>query len=442
MSPALMAVIMMAIVIIGILTKKIPMNFIMFVVPVVCLLGLGYSITEASGFIMAKISEIFAASGWMLLFGLTYFTMLTETGMFDTIINAFVDMIGNRMNVVIVMIMTTVIGALGYLTANMSTTYLICFPIMIPMFRKFKLNREYAFILCQTAISAMCFLPWGIGLVASATMAGCDATELASASIPWGLCFIPVIVLQWVYFAWQHKRKYGTLGVPEGTENAEIVSEGKKEEKPNARPKLFWFNLLFFVAVIFALAVFKMPSYLVFVVASIVTALVNYPNNYGEIWNRAGLSFFNVALMLLAICFYLAFNAAPADGSKISMINALAELLTSCFPEFLVKYMFVIFLLLCVPIIHFVPYQVYNAMYPLFISVGASFGMGAISIIAPFVCNLGLATSVTPMNSSTYVGCTLCDIEPDHFCSWGGVVMFVCNALVVVIAAMAGVLKL
>lgn len=144
---------------------------------------------------MDKISEIMASAGWMLLFGLIYFTMLTETGMFETIVNGVVRLVGNNMNIIIVMIMTTVIGALGYLTASMSTAYLICFPIMIPLFRKFNMKREYAFIICQTAMAAMCFLPWGIGVVNSSIMAGCDPTQLASAFIPWGLCFIPVIIL-------------------------------------------------------------------------------------------------------------------------------------------------------------------------------------------------------------------------------------------------------
>lgn len=99
-------------------------------------------------------------------------------------------------------------------------------------------------------------------------------------------------------------------------------------------------------------------------------------------------------------------------------------------------------LILCVPIIYFVPYQVYTAMYPLFISVGASFGMNPIAVIAPYVCNLALATSVTPMNSATYAGCTLCDIDPDSYCRWGGVIMFVSNLLVVLVAVVTGVVKL
>ena len=68
--------------------------------------------------------------------------------------------------------------------------------------------------------------------------------------------------------------------------------------------------------------------------------------------------------------------------------------------------------------------------------------MGSMAIIAPFVCNLGLATSATPMNSATYVGCTLCEIDVDHFCNWGGVIMFFTNLVVVATAILTGVMVL
>ena len=447
MSPTMMAIIMIVVVIAFILWNKVPMNFVFFVVPFVCALALGYTLTETSNAILDQIATVMKSAGWMLLFGLVYFTMLTETGMFDTIIGKFVGLVGNKMNVVVVMAMTTIIGAVAYLTANMSTTYLITFPIMLPMFKKFKMDQRIAFILCQTAISAMCWLPWGIGLVNSAMMAGVSAEELCSASIPWGLCFIPAIILQWVYFAFDHKKKHGTLGLPQDA--VEVAAEEKKTEvKENARPQLFWFNFVVFVCVVVALAYFKVPSYIVFIAACIVTAMVNYPKDFGKIWNKAGLTFFNVLVMLIAICFYLAvFNMSRVDPDtsevlQMSMVNALAGSLTSVFPAFLMKYMFLIFLLLVVPIIHFVPYQVYNAMYPLFISVGATFGMGSMAIIAPFVCNLGLATSVTPMNSATYVGCTLCEIDVDNYTVWGGVIMFFTNLVVILVAALTGVLAL
>lgn len=132
MSPAVLALIMLAIVIVCIVSNKVPMNFVKFVVPVVFCLLMGYNITETSNIILKQISTVMSQTGYMLLFGLIYFVMLTETGMFDIMVNAVIKRIGNKLNVVSVMALTTVIGAIAYLTANMSTTYLVTFPIVIP----------------------------------------------------------------------------------------------------------------------------------------------------------------------------------------------------------------------------------------------------------------------------------------------------------------------
>jgi len=250
----------MVVVVIGfILWNKIPMNFVMFTIPFICFFLLGYNLTETSTFILNQINTVMSSSGYMLLFGLIYFTMLTETGVFAIIINKMISLLGNKMNAVVVMVMTTAISCVAYLTANMSTTYLIVFPIMLTLYKRYQIDQQYAFILCQTAISAMCWLPWGIGIVNSAMMAGVSPEELASASMPWGLCFIPAIILQWVYFAFVHKKKVGTLGIPQGGA-AEAAGEAKQEEaNPNARPKLLWVNLLGFVVVVIALAYLRSP---------------------------------------------------------------------------------------------------------------------------------------------------------------------------------------
>jgi len=440
MSPLLMAIIMVCLVIVCIVTKKVPMNWAMALIPIVCALGLGYSITDTSTFIVNQLSTTMTTAGWMLMFGLIFFCMLGETGLFETIIGALLKLVGSHLNAVGVMIMTSVVSAVAYLTANISTSYLICFPLMIPLYKKFKIRKEYAFIICQTAIAAMCFLPWGIGVVNSAMMAGCDAMTLATASIPWGLCFIPAIILQWVYFAGKHKKEIGTLGLPEGAVEEDVK---EKAANPNARPKLFWVNLLIFLVTMFCLAYVKMPAYLVFLVASIVTAAINYPKNYGEMFNKTAMTYYNVLLMLISISIYIAiFNAAPADGSKISMVKALAQGLVSVFPTFLSKYMYIIFLALCVIICRFVPYQLLNAMYPVFIAVGATFGLTSIQIIAPFVCNLALATGFTPVNTSIYVGASLSETKPDEMVKMGVPIMTVTNLIIIVTAIIFRVLPL
>lgn len=431
----IMAILMMAVVIILILTKKIPMNFTLFLVPVAAALLLGVKPADIGTMVVEQFNTTMRASGYMLIFGLLYFYMLTETGMFDRIVGGITGLIGDRMNVVVIMILTTVIAAVGMLTANISTCYLITFPIMMPLYKKYRFNRVYAFILTQTTMAAMCFIPWGIGIALSAMMAGCDTVELASASIPWALCFIPVIIAQWFYFAWLHKKEVGTLGLPETSETSGGAG-GQKQENANRRPKLFWVNLILFAAVIVSLAVFKIPAYFVFIIAACITALIDYPKDFADMWNKTGVMIFNLILMLLAISVYI------AVFSQTGMVESFAELIVGIFPGGTAKYAFIVLLAVSVPVIRFVPYQLYNAMYPLLIFIGAQFGYTPIEIIAPYVCNLALATGVTPVNTSIYVAGPLLETEVDSIVKKGVPIMTVTNLLVMVLAVVFGVMRL
>lgn len=427
-----MAIILILIVVATVITKKVPFNFVLLIVPIVCALILGHSVEETSTFVVEQLSSMMQSAGFMLLFAFLYFQMLTEAGVFDTIVTAVTTKLGHKMNVIVIMILTTLIGGFSILTGNFTPAYLITFPILVPLYKRFDFDREAAFIIAQTAMSALCFIPWGIGMAYTASSAGLDANELAAASMPWGLCFIPAIILQWIYFGLQHKKRVGTFQAVAEVETA----EEKKEENPNLRPKLFWVNLIIFVVALVALGVFGIAPYFVFIVATVVTAMLNYPKNFGEIFAKVGPMYLNILIMLIAI------NVYQAVFNNTGMVGAISDALMQFCPEFLLRYIHIILLLLCVVIIYVIPFQIFNALYPIFISIGAGFGIPAVAVIAPFVCNLSLATSSTPTNSSTYTGCALTETEVQHFCKKAVPIQTVTNAVVVLTAVIFGVLQL
>lgn len=185
----IMAFILILIVVATVITKKLPFNFVLFIAPVLCALILGHSIEETSTFIVEQLASMMKSAGFMLLFAFLYFQMLTEAGVFDTIVSAITTKLGNKMNVIVIMVLTTLIGGFSILTGNFTPAYLITFPLMVPLYKKFDFDREAAFIIAQTAMSAMCFIPWGIGMAYTASSAGLDANKLAAASMPWGIMF-------------------------------------------------------------------------------------------------------------------------------------------------------------------------------------------------------------------------------------------------------------
>lgn len=431
MNITIMAILLILVVVITVITKKVPFNFVLFIVPVVCSLLLGYSVEETSNFIADQLASMMKSAGFMLLFAFLYFQMVTEAGMFDTIVSALINKLGNKMNVLVIMMLTTFIGGFSILTGNFTPAYLITFPILLPIYKKFNFDRNAAFMIAQTAMAAIGFIPWGIGMAYTASSAGLGAKELSEASAPWGLCFIPVIVLQWIYFGIQHKKRVGTFSAI-----ATVEEKQEKEKSDNLRPQFFWINLLVFIGSLVALGVFEVAPYLVFIIATVITAMLNYPKNFGEIFNKVGPMYLNILVMLIAI------NIYQAVFNNTGMVGAISDSLIQYCPEFLLRYIHIIMLLLCVVIIYVIPFQVFNALYPVFISIGAGFGIPATAVIAPFICNLSFATSSTPTNSSTYTGCALLELDVDTYCKKAVPIQTISNAIVVLTAQIFGVLQL
>ncbi|WP_202813090.1 SLC13 family permease [Ligilactobacillus equi] len=330
----LMAILLIIIVVITVVTDKV-FNFVLLTVPIIFAFILGDNIFKVSTYVVTQFASLMQSTGFMLLFAFLYFTMLTKTGMFNTIVNFITSKV--KMNAVVLMILTTLIGGFSILTGNFTPAYLITFPILLPLYKKFNVDRGDAFMIAQTAMSAMCFIPWGIGMAYTASSAGLNATHLSKEGMWWGLCFIPVIVLQLIYFAMRHKKINGTFGAV----NHEETAQEKQEEAEFERPKMLWINLVIFVIVMIALGIFQIAPYLVFIFATVVTAMLNYPKDYSKIFAEVGPMYVNILIMLLAI------NVYQAIFNNTGMVKALSDALIQYTPHFLLHYLSIIMLLLC-----------------------------------------------------------------------------------------------
>ncbi len=430
MNVTVMSVIMIAIIVISVFMKKIPMQFTLCVVPVICALCLGYNISEVSDFALKQCSKSMNAAGYMVLFAMLYFTMLSESGMFHILVGKFVKIFKGNINIWVIMIMTSLIAAIGMLTSAVTTAYLIVFPIMMPFYEKMKFDKKSAMIIAQTSIAAMCFVPWGIAVVNSSVFAGVDAMELSRRLIPVSLCYIPAIILQWAYFGLRHKKQGGLMNT-----TWESSSESTNESS-FSRPKLFLPNLIVFVAVVIALATNLAPSYLVFIFAAFITILVDYPNpkDYQALWAKVSKSFFNTLITLIGISVFIGIFQSTG------MVEAFATLLVSLFPTMLSRYLHILLALIMIIVIRFMPNKIYNSTYPVLISVGESFGLRGTDVIAPFVTNMSLATGSSPFTAATHVGTGILGINTEEYCNESMKVQTVTNAVIILTALLTGVL--
>lgn len=268
--------------------------------------------------------------------------------------------------------------------------------------------------------------------------AGVNAMELSQRLIPVALCFIPVIILQWVYFGFQHKRSGGLMTI-EWTDDdaAEVPADGKGKKEDFSRPKLFWFNLIVFIVVVVLLSLNVMPAYLVFILASFITIIVDYPNpaDCKKLLAQSGNRFFNTLMMLIGISFFIGIFQGTG------MVQALAESTINSVPEFLTRYIHIILGLVMVVVIRFIPNRIYNSMYPVLVAIGAKFGLAGTDVIAPFVCNMSLATGSSPFTATTHVGTSLLDLDVNEYCNKAAVIQTVSNVAILALAILVGAIR-
>lgn len=408
MDPVILAILLVVVLFAALMWNKIPTPITMMVVPFVFALIAGYSIFDTATAVANQFNSLMTSVGYMILFSLIYFQIVTESGMFDIIIDKLLSIVGDKINVLVILILTAVISLIVSLTTNITAAYLVTVPIVLQLYKRFNMDRMAAIIIIGTSLVVFSFLPWSFGLAMASQMIGAEINELSAAAMPWALCFIPVLILEIAYFTIMHKRKHGTLALPHDA--VEESEEHQKKENPLARPKLFWFNLLLFVAVVLCLTLSGLPAWFIFAAAAFLGTVVNYLKDSGKVWNKAAAPILNILLMLLAVSAYIAvFSYAPEGGT--SLLNVLSAWLVGVVPGFLLRFSGVIFILLAVFIVRLVPYQMYMAMFPMIAAVGLSFDISAVAIIAPLAVVMGMGSAVSPMTATTYVSTAVAEVD-------------------------------
>ena len=123
------------------------------------------------------------------------------------------------------------------------------------------------------------------------------------------------------------------------------------------------------------------------------------------------------------------------------MTEALATTIVSNVPEFLTRYIHIILAMSMVLVIRYIPNKIYNSMYPVLISVGSRFGLAGTDVIAPFVCNMSLATGSSPFTATTHIGTGLLDMDVNKFCNRSMAVQTVTNIVIILTAVLVGVVR-
>ncbi|AMB98659.1 citrate transporter [Aerococcus urinaehominis] len=216
-----------------------------------------------------------AKTGIMLFFAIYMFTIMIDAGLFDPLSNLMIKYAkGDPLKVSLATVLLTILVSLN---GDGTTTMIIVSTAMVPIYKKLNMNLLDLAVLTMTAHSIINLLPWG-----GPTARAIAVMEVGTSEVMRGL--VPMMAVAIVYmFAvayWIGKQEQKRLGVIYLTDQeiADMMVQGDGDNQNLKRPHLVWLNATIVLITVGLLVVSDIPPAIIFMVGTVVTLLVNYPN--------------------------------------------------------------------------------------------------------------------------------------------------------------------
>ena len=415
------------------------------ILAIVLLIGGYYTVPQVATLIKSGFSST-GPTAALFVFSVLYFGIMTDAGMFDTIINKLMKLVGD--SVIGVCVMTAVIALIGHLDGGGASTFCIVIPAMLPVFKRMHMRKTTLLRIAVLAMGVLNLMPWAGPTMRAATVIGKDPNSLWIKILPIQIFGI-VLALVHAFLAGLQEKKRGAglkgkLAQLEGEVALEDAEEKSTDASDLARPKLFWFNILLTLGVIAFLIVggqdkYDIPSYFPFMLGTAIALLVNYGFK-GKLHKKIINLHAGPALMMCSTLMgaavlmgMLTFNLD--DAGKVikittenyekmkdvvpaipSVVGCLGSIIAKILPDFLGNHLPLFIGFLSVPLaLAFDTDSYFFGMLPVMITIGNSFGINPLHTAVAMVVCRNCATFISPMVPATLLGTGLAEVDiKDH----------------------------
>lgn len=403
---ALVGFIMIIAIVVLLLKGKMSPIVVLTVIPTIAALILGFNPIEVAGYIKDGIGTT-TSNGILFIFSVIYFGVMSDTGMFDVIVNGLVKLAGK--SVIAVTVATAVIATIAHMDGTTATTVLITIPAMYPVYKRMNIDTRILVCLTGACMGVMNLLPWGGPVARAATVLQMDANELWRVLIPIQILgFFANIVVAVLL---------GMLAIKQGAGagkgvTVEVDEKAKAEEDALRRPKLLIVNIALTVALIAILSMDLITSYVAFLIFLCVALAINYPDL--KLQDKLVKKHAPSALIISATLFSAGAMVGIFDGT--GMLTEMANTIIAIIPDFMGGFLHIIFGVLALPLGLCIGTDAYfYGIMPLVIEVGSTYGIPAMATASAMIIGKNLALLVSPLTPATYLAIGLTNTElKDH----------------------------
>lgn len=326
-----------------------------------------------------------APTGVLLMFGILYFGIMFEVGLFEPMIIKMLQFAkGDPLKVIMG---TCVLSLIVALDGDGAATYLIMVGAMLPVYKRLEINPLILTAILTLCVGIMIKLPWTGANARCLSALHLNPTELFNPIIPSMLASIVWVLFVAYIFGKKERKRLGIIHI-EVPESKEIKN------------KIVYFtNLLLTLVLIVALVLGLFPIAITFMVGLALAMIINFPNleeQRKKLGAHAG-----SALSVGSMVFAAGIFTGILSGTK--MLDAMAESFIHIIPDSWGPNMGIITGLTSMPFTYFVSNDAYfYGIVPLTAITASHFGVTAVEIGRASL--LGQSVHMlSPLVASTYL---------------------------------------
>ena len=404
MNLALLGFLMVATFMTLIMTKRMTPLVALIVIP--SLFGVIAGQAAGLGDMMIDGIKNLAPTGVMLLFAILFFSTMTDTGLFDPLVARLVKIVHG--DPLLILLGTVVLCSIVSLDGDGSTTYIITIAALLPLYKRFDMNRLYLVCLLMVTSGIMNLTPWGGPTARAASALKLDPATLFLPLIPGMIAGLAFLLGLAFWFGIKERRRLGKVQARQSVAPSDL---GVSQYPEARRPHLRWFNGLLVVALLVLLVWGVLPLSVLMMIAFAIAMIVNYPG-VAQQKERIAAHAGNV-LSVVSLIFAAGIFTGILGGT--GMVEAMSKEVVGVIPPALGPYMAPITALLSMPFTFFLSNDAfYFGMLPILAEAGAHYGVEPMAIARASLMGQPVHL-LSPLVPSTYLLVSLAGVDlADH----------------------------
>jgi CitMHS family citrate-Mg2+:H+ or citrate-Ca2+:H+ symporter len=349
----------------------------------------------------------------LLAFAVIYFGVMNEAGLFEPLVRRLLRMVGR--DPVRISLATAAIATVAHLDGAGASTFMVTIPAMLPIYTRTGMSPLA--LTCTTALAAgtMNMLPWGGPTTRAAAALQIGTSELFLPIVPAMLAGLATVFVCAVRIG----RKEGILLaalpiVDVGDGERDLVAGDTGPAPRRARIDGRWcFNAVLTIATLAALFVEPLPLAVVFMIASAIALIVNYPN--ADVQRERMTGHASAAMMMVTTL--LAAGVFTGILTKSGMLGAISADLVRVLSPGVLRHLPIPIGVASMPLsLAFDPDSFYFGLLPVLAHAAQNAGGSAIEVARAAV--LGQMTTgfpVSPLTPATFLLVGLAGVDlVDH----------------------------